>query len=38
LDEGIEVFSLMRVSALPSGEYIRSFFDTGSERQRPLGE
>ncbi|MFD3586477.1 hypothetical protein [Streptomyces sp. NPDC058683] len=30
--EGAEVFSLMRESALPSGEYVRRFFATGDER------
>ncbi|MEV6765343.1 hypothetical protein AB0N16_32840 [Streptomyces sp. NPDC051105] len=30
--EGVEVFSLMRESTLPSGEYVRRFFATGDER------
>jgi hypothetical protein len=30
--EGAEVFSLMRESALPAGEYVRRFFATGDER------
>ncbi|MEV5955903.1 hypothetical protein AB0M11_19380 [Streptomyces sp. NPDC051987] len=30
--EGAEVFSLMRASGLPSGEYVRRFFATGDER------
>jgi hypothetical protein len=29
-----EIFSLMRVSALPAADYLTTFFDTGSERQR----
>ncbi|MEU9342818.1 hypothetical protein AB0D74_16580 [Streptomyces sp. NPDC048278] len=30
--EGAEVFSLMRESGLPPGEYVRRFFATGDER------
>ncbi|MEU6356185.1 hypothetical protein ABZ896_43915 [Streptomyces sp. NPDC047072] len=30
--EGAEVFSLMRDSELPAGQYVRRFFATGSER------
>ncbi|MEU9455190.1 hypothetical protein [Streptomyces sp. NPDC048277] len=30
--EGAEVFSLMRESGLPAGEYVRRFFATGDER------
>ncbi|MFE2061514.1 hypothetical protein ACFXDH_03800 [Streptomyces sp. NPDC059467] len=30
--EGVEVFSLMRESELPRGEYVRRFFATGDER------
>ncbi|WP_433797137.1 hypothetical protein [Actinoplanes sp. CA-252034] len=29
---GAEVFSLMRASALPAGDYLDRFFDTGDER------
>ncbi|MBK6018273.1 hypothetical protein JHN45_45255 [Streptomyces sp. MBT53] len=31
--EGAEVFSLMRESELPVGEYVERFFDTGAERR-----
>lgn len=31
--EGAEVFSLMRESGLPVGEYVGRFFDTGAERR-----
>lgn len=31
--EGAEVFSLMRESGLPVGEYVERFFDTGAERR-----
>lgn len=31
-EEGAEVFSLMRGSGLPVGEYVRRFFATGEER------
>jgi len=34
LEEGTEVFSLMRESALDEDEYIRRFFQTGKERTR----
>ncbi|MEV6486211.1 hypothetical protein [Streptomyces sp. NPDC051576] len=30
---GAEVFSLMRESGLPVGEYVGRFFDTGAERR-----
>ncbi|MER7187322.1 hypothetical protein ABT404_49025 [Streptomyces hyaluromycini] len=30
--EGAEVFSLMRESGLPPGEYVQRFFATGDER------
>ncbi|MEU3520384.1 hypothetical protein ABZ770_34830 [Streptomyces sp. NPDC006654] len=30
--EGAEVFSLMRESELPAGEYVRRFLATGDER------
>ncbi|MGX6603420.1 hypothetical protein ACWKSP_14955 [Micromonosporaceae bacterium Da 78-11] len=30
---GVEVFSLMRDSALPAEQYLDAFFDTGAERQ-----
>ncbi|MEU6536432.1 hypothetical protein [Streptomyces sp. NPDC047000] len=30
--EGVEVFSLMRESKLPPGEYVQRFFATGDER------
>ncbi|MFG2816009.1 hypothetical protein [Streptomyces sp. NPDC048410] len=30
--EGVEVFSLMRESELPPGEYVQRFFATGAER------
>jgi hypothetical protein len=32
--DGAEVFSLMRSSPLEPGEYLDTFFDTGTERQR----
>jgi hypothetical protein len=31
---GAEMFSLIRESDLPDGEYLDAFFDTGTERQR----
>jgi hypothetical protein len=31
---GAEIFSLMRDSMLPMGEYLTAFFDTGFERQQ----
>lgn len=31
-EEGAEVFSLMRESGLPPGDYVRRFFATGEER------
>jgi hypothetical protein len=34
--QGAEVFSLLRSSSLPPGEYLSRFFDTGSECQRPI--
>jgi hypothetical protein len=36
--QGAEVFSLMRVSELRPGNYLDSFFDTGSERQQTIEE
>ncbi len=33
IGDGAEVFSLMRDSDLPAGEYIERFFATGTERQ-----
>jgi hypothetical protein len=38
LDDGAEVFSLMRTSDLPADEYVDRFFDTGDERQTPSVE
>ena len=35
--DGAEVFSLMRSSALDPDEYLGTFFDTGTERQRAVG-
>ncbi|WP_446210011.1 hypothetical protein [Micromonospora sp. IBSANI012] len=34
---GAEVYSLMRDSDLPPGEYLTRFFDTGDERQGAVG-
>lgn len=34
--DGAEVYSLMRDSDLPPEEYLDTFFDTGSERQRAI--
>jgi hypothetical protein len=34
--DGAEVFSLMRSSTLEPGEYLDAFFDTGTERQKPV--
>ncbi|MBM0257324.1 hypothetical protein [Micromonospora sp. 4G55] len=34
---GAEVYSLMRDSDLPPGEYLARFFDTGDERQGAVG-
>ncbi len=34
LTEGAEVFSLMRVDALPAEQYLNAFFTTGGERQQ----
>ncbi|MEU9884456.1 hypothetical protein [Sphaerisporangium sp. NPDC051011] len=34
LDEGVEVFSLMRTSNLAPSEYVDTFFSEGGERQR----
>src|SRR5262245_46148665 len=33
IDEGAEVFSLIRDSSLSAQEYVDQFFDTGTERQ-----
>jgi hypothetical protein len=33
-NDGAEVFSLIRDSQLPPGDYLSTFFDTGSERQQ----
>lgn len=35
--DGVEVFSLMRVSDLKPGDYLDHFFDTGEERQQAMG-
>ena len=35
---GAEVFSLLRTSALGPAEYLSTFFDTGYERQRAMGD
>ncbi|MFJ9627815.1 hypothetical protein ACIRU8_08990 [Streptomyces sp. NPDC101175] len=35
--EGAEVFSLMRESGLPAGEYVGRFFATGAERTGSWG-
>jgi hypothetical protein len=37
IGDGTEVFSLMRDSELGPKEYISRFFQTGSERSRPVG-
>lgn len=34
--DGVEVFSLMRDSALTPSDYLRTYFDTGSERQQHM--
>lgn len=34
--DGAEVFSLIRESRLPPGDYLDTFFDTGSECQRSV--
>jgi len=34
--DGAEVFSLMRSSALEPDEYLDTFFDTGTERQKTV--
>jgi hypothetical protein len=33
VEHGAEVFSLIRSSNLPPGEYLTAFFDTGAEHQ-----
>jgi hypothetical protein len=33
---GVEVFSLLRTSALTEDSYVTTFFDTGTERQTDL--
>lgn len=38
VNDGAEVFSLMRTSDLPADEYVDRFFDTGDERQSPSHE
>jgi hypothetical protein len=35
---GEEVFSLIRLSGLGPDDYITRFFDTGTERQKPVSE
>ena len=36
IEDGSEVFSLIRTSPLAPDEYVNRFFDTGSERQRNI--
>lgn len=36
--DGAEIFSLICDSALPSVAYLEAFFDSGTERQRSIGE
>ena len=36
LGSGAEVFSLIRVSDLPTNDYLSTFFDTGTERQKDI--
>jgi len=36
IEDGSEIFSLIRTSALGPDEYINRFFDTGTEAQSPL--
>src|SRR5204863_9676554 len=38
LEDGAEVFSLARVSDLPTNDFLSTFFDTGTERQRHIAE
>jgi hypothetical protein len=38
ITEGTEVFSLIRNSDLEPDDYLTTFFDTGDERQRTLGQ
>jgi hypothetical protein len=38
LGNGAEVFSLARVSDLATNDYLSTFFDTGTERQRHITE
>jgi hypothetical protein len=38
LGQGVEVFSLIRDSALEIDDYLDTFFDTGAERQSQWGE
>jgi hypothetical protein len=37
IEDGSEVFSLIRTSPMAPDEYINRFFDTGSERQDTVG-
>jgi hypothetical protein len=34
IGDGVEIYSLMRVSDLSKGEYLNRFYDTGAERTR----
>jgi hypothetical protein len=36
--DGTEVFSLIRESELPPDAYVDAFFNTGTERQSPVGD
>ena len=38
IDDGTEVFSLLRESDLDSAEYLDAFFDTGNEREGTYGQ
>ena len=38
LENGAEVFSLMRNSDLNTNDYLNTFFDTGSERQLEISQ
>lgn len=38
IEEGVEVFSLMRASALEPDDYLTRFFDTGDERQGQIDD
>ena len=37
-EQGAEVFSLLRTSALEPEKYLEHFFDTGQERQRQVSD